>query len=320
MQKRLNHLCPDGVTQGIALSQITTWRIGGTADYLVSPANMIELQSLIAFLNKERIPFIVVGAGSNLLFSDKGLRGVVIRLGERFSGFEVSDQSVTVQAGLWAPCFSRRVASANLRGAEHIVGIPGSIGGLICMNGGSDRQSIGDYLLRVTSVNPSGHLINRKKEACDFGYRRSCFQENHEVVAEAAFRFPSGNYRQSRRHMLDILASRKKKFPLKQPNCGSVFVSNPEFYDQFGPPGKIIDGIGLKGKSIGRVRVSEKHANFIVHDGDANAKEVLMLVHFIRNQVARHRQIWLECEARYVSPEGAVLPLHQVLPERANAD
>ncbi|WP_230086410.1 UDP-N-acetylmuramate dehydrogenase [Halomonas sp. 328] len=248
------------------MSKFSCWGIGGIADAIVEPNSIDELCSLRAFIAQEGLASIVIGDTSNLLFSDKGLHALCIRIGTRMSSFNFYKDYVNVQAGVWAPYFSRKVMLAGLSGAEHICGIPGTLGGLICMNGGSQRKSIGDSVVSITAVDTSGNQFVVDKASCEFGYRTSVFQGNERVIAEARMRFlPAADKGSVRREMLLILNERNKKFPRKQPNCGSVFKSNPAMYEEIGPPGYVIERLGFKGYRIGGALVSARHSNFFVN-------------------------------------------------------
>jgi UDP-N-acetylmuramate dehydrogenase len=251
-------------------------------------------------------PVVVMGDGTNLLFSDDGLRGIAMRIGDLMSSVIVDGCEVVAQAGTWVPCLARRVAKEGLSGLEHIVGIPGRLGGLLVMNGGSRRQSIGTTVTSVRTVDPRGRIRKISVNECGFEYRRSRLQELDEVVVEGRFRLKRGQPGVSRRLMLQILRERNRKFPRKEPNCGSVFKTHPDLYSEVGPPGKVIDILGLKGKRVGDAEVSRRHGNFIVNKGAATSADTLRLIEEVRNTVKNEFGHWLECEVRFVRPSGLV--------------
>ena len=190
----------------------------------------------------------------------------------------------------------------GLTGAEHVCGIPGTIGGLVCMNGGSQRKGIGSALVEAVTVDETGAIGIRRPEDCGFAYRRSVFQDNGEVVAAARLRFEpveeAGRTRSEvRREMLRIMADRRRKFPQKEPNCGSVFKSNPAMYDDIGPPGAAIEKLGFKGRRIGGALCSPHHANFVVNTGAATAHDTLALITEIRDAVLASTGYEMEVEA-----------------------
>ncbi len=304
----LERLAPGATTLDLPLSKISRWRIGGTADLVVSPRNLDELRRVRRWIHDRGLPSVIIGATSNLLFADEGLRAICLRIGPEFAGVRFDGGRIVAGPGVWVPGLARRCQQAGLTGVEHICGIPGTLGGLVCMNGGSQRKGIGDVVVSVSSVDAQGELRVRDRVGCGFAYRRSVFQENGEVVAEVVLELPPATDPLARhREMLSILRDRRRKFPQKQPNCGSVFVSNPAMYADYGPPGAIIEKLGFKGQREGAALVSPRHANFIVNEGDAAARDVIRLIRRIKTAVHRDTGYSMEIEARYVTPEGAVI-------------
>lgn len=308
----LERWCPGGVRTSVPLATLSRWRIGGPADCVVAPSGGEECRLVLDHCRAHAIRTIVVGHGSNLLFDDAGLRGVVVHIGQRMARVEIEGTLVWSQAGAWVPSLARRIGAAGLTGAEHLVGIPGTLGGLVCMNGGSLRRSVGEHVEEVTCVMPDGRLETFPREACGFAYRRSRFQTGGVLVVECRLRFPRGDSGQSRRRMLEIMASRRRRFPLRLPNCGSVFVSDPAMYETVGPPGAAIERCGLKGLRMGGAEISPLHGNFIVNLGGASSRDVLGLVHTIRNRVREETGFWMDCEVRHVDPDGVMRPAHEV--------
>lgn len=303
----LSRMFPGAVQCNVPLRSISRWRIGGHADLMVSPRSVNELARLRSWLHANGIPSVVIGATSNLLFADEGLRAVVIRIGEGLSSVSIQGTRISAEAGTWVPGLARRAMMAGLEGIEHTCGIPGTIGGLVCMNGGSQRKGIGTHVRSVISVDAEGGLTERNQAECGFAYRTSIYQSGSEVIASVELELAAGGERTSqRREMLEILRSRRSKFPQKLPNCGSVFVSNPAMYAQYGPPGQVIEDQGLKGHSIGGAYVAPEHANFIINDGSATAKDVLSLIALVKDTVASATGYHMAVEARYVSTSGMI--------------
>ncbi|MES1926946.1 UDP-N-acetylenolpyruvoylglucosamine reductase [Salinisphaera sp. T31B1] len=251
----------------------------------------------------------VIGETSNLLFADEGLHVICVQMGSDFADVNIEGRRVEAQAGAWVPGFARRTMQAGLTGAEHIAGIPGALGGLVCMNGGSQRKGIGSSIVQVLSVDRAGHCVTRTRNECEFGYRKSVFQENGEVIARATFEFDQAQDRAGvRREMLRILSTRRKKFPRKQPNCGSVFKSDPAMYEDYGPPGEIIESLGWKGVRVGGAQVSNDHANFIINTGSATSKDVLTLISRIRANVFSETGYEMVPEVLFVDSSGRITP------------
>lgn len=295
------------------LSQHCTWRVGGPADHFAEPANSEQLIDLLHLAHKNQWRLVVIGLGSNLLFSDEGLRGLVIKIGPAISHFEISGTRVTSDAGVWIPRLARALVSSGLSGFEHMIGVPASLGGLIAMNGGSHGQSVGDVVRRVRVVSRRGQARWMDDDECDFSYRHSAFHSLDDIIVGAELEFTPGDIHQTRAIALADLRDRRRKFPLKQPSCGSVFQSVGEMYDRFGPPGKVIEDTGLKGFRIGDAQVSHQHANFIVNQGNATARDILAVIDHVRTTVHERTGRWMPCEARRVSPDGSIAPAHERL-------
>ena len=328
---RLETAFPGIVSRNVPLAEVSRWRIGGTADVLAEPRDVVELGRLRAFLTREGIAYLVIGATSNLLFSDRGVRAVLVRLGPGFGRIAVVGNEIRVGAGAWVPLLARHAMRAGLTGIEHICGIPGTLGGLVCMNGGSQRRGIGEAIVEVMSVDAEGITRIRQVADCGFAYRHSVFQEIDEVVVEARLRLSpdsdaiediAARRGEIRRRMLTIMGDRRRKFPHGTPNCGSVFVSNPAMYAEYGPPGAVIERLGFKGHRFGGAEVSPLHANFIVNTGGARAEDVIALITEIKEAVHDRTGYDMEIEARYVRSDGALLApvMENALPsEKASA-
>ncbi len=293
----------------VGLNTCCTWRIGGPADFLVEPSCWEQVAVVLQYTRENGVPAIVIGKGSNLLFDDAGLRGVVIKIGRKLSRFSVVGTTIQAESGISASRLARAAGQAGLSGLEHIIGIPGTLGGLVFMNGGSQRKCIGDAIVEVKTMDQQGDIRVSRRDECEFAYRRSRFQDEHCIIMDATMKLVPGLQERIMADMLQLLRERRKKFPLTLPNCGSVFKSDPQSYGAFGPPGKIIESIGLKGMSVGDAAVSERHANFIVNRANAKAQDVLSLIDLIRQQVVRQVGLALECEVQFVGATGVVRAL-----------
>ncbi len=294
------------------LARYCSWKIGGPADLLVEAETAEQVSNLITFVRARQVPLIVIGQGTNLLFDDAGVRGVVLKLGSTFSRIEIVGNIITAEAGVWVPQLARLAMRAGLAGLEHCIGIPGTLGGLVLMNGGSQRKGIGENIRRVWVVDSHGCPQILTSTDCGFSYRSSVLQERGDVVVKVELECPSGSIDKIRHAMVCDLRERRSKFPRKVPNCGSVFLSTSEMYKTVGPPGKIIEAAGLKGLRIGAAEVSQQHANFILNRGGASSADVLALIAQIRKTVARSIGFGLCCEVLYVRPQGVVIPADKV--------
>ena len=312
--KELNRICINHVCTHVCSANLSRWKVGEVADCILSLGNKKEVSELIYYLASNEIPYLVIGSTSNLLFSDAGVRAVILQIGERMSDFQISGNRVWTQAGKWVPGLARNVAQAGLSGIEHTAGIPGTIGGLICMNGGSQRKGIGSHIKSVTAVSPTGEIETFKREECKFEYRSSVFQDNGFIIVEAELEFNQGKkYSVIRDEMLEILRARRAKFPQRLPNCGSTFISNPEIYKKYGPPGAVIEELGFKGYRIGGAEVSSIHANFINNVSNAKANDVLAIIKELQEKVQKLTGFDMEAEVKYVNEQGEIKQAHLIL-------
>jgi UDP-N-acetylmuramate dehydrogenase len=291
----------------------STWRIGGPADFFLEPDSWPQMGTLLRYADENGIPALVIGKGSNLLFGDRGVRGVVIKIGRRLAGLSICGTTVRVEAGLSASRLARAAGLAGLSGLEHIVGIPGTLGGLVVMNGGSLRQAIGDVIVEVKTMDRRGALQVWAREDCDCAYRQSRFQRADCVVTEVILKLATGPRAEIMAEMRTILRERRHRFPMTLPSCGSVFKNDAELFQRFGPPGAVIEGLGLKGTRVGDAVVDSSHANFIVNVGAARARDVLELAGIIRRTVQDQLGHTLSCEAKYVDEHARVRPLEEAI-------
>lgn len=306
-------LPPSCLWSDVSLREMSWYKIGGKADLIIEPNNIEDAASTMRCLKKHNALYTVIGSTSNILFDDEGYRGVLVRIAENnFTHLDINDDGfVRVGAGCWVPYYVRNLINNGLEAPIHAIGIPGSLGGLIIMNGGSLRKGIGEQLLNVTLIDENGDILVLENKDCAFGYRSSALQSMNCMVLEATFRYDTAlNTRILRREALDLLVSRGRKFPRKLPSCGSVFLSTPEMYDIIGPPGKAIEELGFKGKRQGGAEISPMHANFIVNTGVATARDVLTLIHQCREAIIEKSGFDLKCEARFLPAEGALCPAH----------
>lgn len=307
-------IAPERLQRDVPLAALGRWRIGGAADFLVEVHSIEELACARAALAEAGLPALLIGHGSNLLFDDAGLRGAVIRLSGAFRALEFGGEGV-VEAGaaLWVPRFVRALIGAGLAGAVHAIGIPGTVGGLVAMNGGSQRRAIGEQLLaaRVMERDGSSRWLDRAELA--LGTRMTSLRHDGRILLSARFRFVDGDPAALRREALALLAARRRKFPQIRANCGSVFVSDPAQFAAIGAPGAAIEAAGLKGVRIGDARIATEHANFIVNLGQARSRDVLALVALARERVLARTGVAMRAEVRHVAPDGTVRPAHEAV-------
>jgi len=298
--------------RGEPMSRHTTWRIGGPADVLVEPESRAQLRAGLEAARRAGVPSAVIGRGSNLLFADEGFRGAVFQVGRKMDAIAVDGCRIVAEAGALACRVALAACRNGLAGLEHTAGIPGTMGGLLAMNGGSQQRCVGESVEWVEVCGDGGEIRRLDRAACRFAYRDSLFlHEPGLILVCASLVLAAGTRADIRRTMLGYLKERRGKFPRKAPSCGSVFKSSPELYALAGPPGRIIESLGFKGRRAGGAEVSAQHANFIVNTGEARAADVLALIRAIREAVHARHGLWMETEARYVRPHGGMVPAHE---------
>jgi UDP-N-acetylmuramate dehydrogenase len=275
------------------LSRYTTMGLGGPADVLARPTSVAEMVKLLALARSADLPVRVLGAGSNLLIDDAGIRGVVIATAALSQVHFPAEGILEVGAGVHFPALVRQAAARGLRGLEAGVGIPGSLGGILTMNAGAYQFSIGPLVREVEAVSSEGGVKGRvvlQENEIDFRYRASSFGANL-IVARARLSLTPDDPLAIKRDMNEHMRFRKETQPVGVKSAGCIF-KNPAGDSA----GRLIDRAGLKGFSVGGARVSEVHANFIVHEGRARTKDVLALIDAVREKVLKETSVLLETE------------------------
>ena len=275
------------------LAPHTTFGIGGHADYLVVPKNEDALVSLIAFLRENGIRFGVFGNGSNILFDDKGFRGVVI-LTSGLRGVQFQDTQVTVSCGSSLISLSKQAAKHSLSGLEFACGIPGTVGGAIFMNAGAHGGEMADVVISSRYLDAMGNV--HKITEHDFSYRHSVYQDTDRIILSCCLNLSFGNEADICSKMEENKQKRTASQPIKDKSAGSVFKRTEGVI-----PAALIDQAGLKGLSVGGASVSKKHAGFIVNRGDATAYDVLMLIELIRKKIDSVYGVQLVPEIRFIA-------------------
>lgn len=293
------------ITPNAIMAEYTSWRIGGPADWLVEPASAAEVIRVMNFCRTNQLELTIIGRGTNLLVSDKGIAGVVLKIGENLSKVEIERQPeaylLHAECGVLLAALSRQTAEAGIGGLEWACGIPGNLGGALMMNAGAYGSSIGEFVTEVQAVAYTGAekqeavLQTLRGEALHFGYRSGCLPKD-TVALGVTLRLPIGNETTREAllaHIGDILSSRRQNQPLEYPSAGSVF-RNPEGSHA----GYLIEQAGCKGLTVGDAQVSQKHGNFIINLGGAKAADVLSLIEQVRSIVAEKTGYNLETEVR----------------------
>lgn len=277
------------------MSAHTTFKIGGAADIFASVSSEEEISALIKLANKESVPYMVMGNGSNMLVGDGGIRGLVIHLGKNFSDIKTDGNLIYAQAGALMSSIAAAAAKASLTGFETLAGIPGSLGGALYMNAGAYGGEIGAVVRKVRYIDEKGDIYSVSGSECCFGYRKSIFSDGKKYIVSAELELKTGDEKEIRAAMADYAARRSEKQPLSMPSAGSTF-KRPEGYFA----GSLIENAGLKGYSVGGAQVSEKHAGFVVNKGGATAEDVLKLIEHIQSTVYEKSGVKLEPEVRLI--------------------
>ncbi|MBM9463425.1 UDP-N-acetylmuramate dehydrogenase [Aeromicrobium sp. YIM 150415] len=311
LRSELRSALGDAVRFDVPLSRISRWRIGGPASAIVDPGSADDVARALRVLRDSSLPVRVIGDTSNILFDSAGFGGVLLRIGRRMSKFTIDGTRMWSEAGASVPELSRAAGAASLSGIEHTIGIPGTLGGLVLMNGGSQRKGIGLNVESVTTVLPDGSFEILDRAACGFGYRASALQGSDAVIVETTLNLEQGDRESIKSEMRRVMMDRMGKFPSNMPNCGSTFLSDPRMYEQVGPPGRAIESAGLKGTRRGGALISPLHANFIVNTGGATSDDVLWLISLMRTVVEQRTGYLMDCEARFVTSDGQVRPAHE---------
>lgn len=273
----------------------TTFKIGGPVDMMVCPMHTEEIKLVLNYCNQQQIPFLVLGMGSNLLVRDKGIRGVVIKLGDNFQTLRIEGEQIWAQSGISLSQLARSAAEAGLGGLEFAEGIPGSLGGAVVMNAGAYEKEMQDVIIEVEAIDRSGETRLFSAQEAGFAYRQSVFQDNGFIIVSARMQLKKGSREDIETRMQEFAQSRREKQPLEYPSAGSTFKRPPGMY-----VGPMIEELSLKGYRIGGAEVSTKHAGFIVNRGDASAADVLNLINKIQIEVRARFGVDLHPEIRIV--------------------
>jgi UDP-N-acetylmuramate dehydrogenase len=277
------------------LCALTSYRVGGEAQWYVAPKNREQLLASFEWGQQQTLPLMLLGAGSNLLISDRGIKGLVVSTRHlRHHTFEEESGRITAAAGEPIAHLAWKAAKRGWRGLEWAVGIPGTVGGAVVMNAGAHQQATADYLVSALILSPEGQIKTYSPQELQFGYRTSSLQGKPLLVLEATFQlrpgFDRGQVMADTTHNLN---QRKDSQPYDKPSCGSVF-RNP--YPQ--AAGQLIEQLGLKGYRIGGAEVSQRHANFILNARNAKAEDIFKLIYYVQAQVEAHCSLLLEPEVR----------------------
>lgn len=286
---------PSQVLTNEPMKQHTSFRIGGPADLMVLPTTEEGLSKTMAAIHQMGIDCFVMGNGSNLLVSDAGYRGVIVKIADNFNAFTIEDEQVSVQAGMLLSTLSSSIMKAELTGFEFASGIPGTIGGAVFMNAGAYDGEFKDIVKWVRVMDMKGQIKEYPASVMDFAYRHSLLHETEEIVIACGLALKKGNYITIKEKTDDLTLKRTTKQPLQLPSAGSTF-KRPEGYFA----GKLIDDAGLRGLKLGGAQVSILHCGFVVNVDNATCEDVLNLIGTIQKVVYDRFNVALETEVRFL--------------------
>ena len=275
----------------------TSFKIGGNADLFVSVKNAQELKQALLFAKQKQIHITIIGNGTNILVSDNGIRGIVIKMDIQF--FDLKEKNdyveISVGSGNKMMALATQLKNQEISGFEQLSGIPGTIGGAIYMNAGAYGKEMKDIVISTKCMNMEGEIFELSNKEQKFEYRSSVYNTKEYIILETKLKLQKGKKEDIELQMKEYLNQRKEKQPLEYPSAGSTFKRKEGIITA-----KLIDECGLKGYKIGGAMVSEKHAGFIVNTGNATAKDVLELIKYVKDKVYEETKIRIEEEIKVV--------------------
>ena len=279
------------VRQNEDMSKHTTFRVGGPADFFVTPSDAESASRLIWYLNRVGRDYFILGNGSNLLVGDKGYRGTVIHMDRNFCSITAEGDFITAEAGALLSEAAHMACDLSMTGAEFASGIPGSIGGAVTMNAGAYGGDMSQIVESVQAITADGNIVTLSEQEMKFGYRSSLCKSEKLAIISARLRLARGDMGQIRAAMDEYNERRRSKQPLEYASAGSTFKRPEGFF-----AGKLIMDAGLSGMAIGGAKVSEKHCGFIINTGKATAADILDCINEVQDKVRRSFNVELEPE------------------------
>ncbi|WP_026894602.1 UDP-N-acetylmuramate dehydrogenase [Clostridiisalibacter paucivorans] len=285
----------DRVLSNEPMKRHTYFKIGGPADILVLPKTVDEIIFILDICKENGIDYFIMGNGTNLLVTDKGIRGIVVKIGENFNDIKINGNKIVAQGGSLLSQISKIALNHGLTGMEFASGIPGSIGGAVTMNAGAYGPEMKDIVTKVKCIDSRGRIKTYSNEDMEFGYRYSRVVKDNLIVVEVEMELNKGEYGLIKVQMDDLTKKRTSKQPLNMPSAGSTFKRPEGDYAS-----RLIDAAGLKGVRFGDAQVSDKHCGFVVNCGNATAEDVLRLIKFVQKTIKDKFDIKLEPEIKII--------------------
>ncbi len=283
---------------GELLKDHTTFHIGGPAELMLLPKNERELIDSIRLCKEEKKDFFILGGGSNILVPDEGLKRIVIKLADNYSSFNIEDTTVNAESGIRLSALSDHILKAQLTGFEFASGIPGTVGGGVYMNAGAYDSEMKSIVHFVRAIDREGNICEYDNTQMDFGYRSSRAMIDRSIISRVSFKLAHGAYEEIKARIDELTQKRTDKQPLSEYSAGSTFKRPAGHF-----AGKLIEEAGLKGYSVGNVKVSEKHSGFVINKGECSYREMIEFLNEIKRRVFEHSGVWLEEEVRILGNE-----------------
>lgn len=293
-----NVIAKDSILINEPMSRHTTFRVGGPADFFVTPKAKEEVRDVIRICKEAGMPYYIIGNGSNLLVSDAGYRGVIVQIYKEMNEVKVEGDLVKAQAGALLSGIAAKALGAELSGFEFASGIPGTIGGACVMNAGAYGGEMKDVLESVTVLTGDGKIIELGRNELELGYRTSVIAKKGYIVLGAVLKLECGDGEKIKTYMDELKEKRVTKQPLEYPSAGSTF-KRPEGYFA----GKLIEDAGLRGFQVGGAQVSEKHCGFVINRDHATAADIMELMRQVQIRVKENSGVDLEPEVKRLGDE-----------------
>lgn len=293
-----NVIAKDSILIDEPMSRHTTFRVGGPADFFVTPKAKEEVRDVIRICKEAGMPYYIIGNGSNLLVSDAGYRGVIVQIYKEMNEVKVEGDLVKAQAGALLSGIAAKALGAELSGFEFASGIPGTIGGACMMNAGAYGGEMKDVLESVTVLTGEGKIIELGRNELELGYRTSVIAKKGYIVLGAVLKLERGDGEKIKTYMDELKEKRVTKQPLEYPSAGSTF-KRPEGYFA----GKLIEDAGLRGFQVGGAQVSEKHCGFVINRNHATAADIMELMRQVQIRVKENSGVDLEPEVKRLGDE-----------------
>ena len=293
-----NVIAKDSILIDEPMSRHTTFRVGGPADFFVTPKAKEEVRDVIRICKEAGMPYYIIGNGSNLLVSDAGYRGVIVQIYKEMNEVKVEGDLVKAQAGALLSGIAAKALGAELSGFEFASGIPGTIGGACVMNAGAYGGEMKDVLESVTVLTGEGKIIELSRNELELGYRTSVIAKKGYIVLGAVLKLERGDGEKIKTYMDELKEKRVTKQPLEYPSAGSTF-KRPEGYFA----GKLIEDAGLRGFQVGGAQVSEKHCGFVINRNHATAADIMELMRQVQIRVKENSGVDLEPEVKRLGDE-----------------